>query len=80
MSPGDRSYDAIGLMKQLSEQTAGAFADAQEVLGGDTPESILRGRNSKTRMQMKIVLFCQPMLWYVKMIANNLVPRCDFLF
>ncbi|MCE3214783.1 DNA binding transcription coactivator transcription factor [Datura stramonium] len=47
MSPGDRSYDAIGLMKQLSEQTAGAFADAQEVLGGDTPESILRGRNSK---------------------------------
>ncbi|KAK4338015.1 hypothetical protein RND71_042502 [Anisodus tanguticus] len=49
MSPGDRSYDAIGLMKQLSEQTAGAFADAQEVLGGDTPESILRGRNSKNQ-------------------------------
>ncbi|KAK4364918.1 hypothetical protein RND71_016276 [Anisodus tanguticus] len=49
MSPGDRSYDAIGLMKQLSEQTAGAFADAQEVLGGDTPESILWGRNSKNQ-------------------------------
>ncbi|XP_016508080.2 transcription factor MYB3R-1-like [Nicotiana tabacum] len=49
MSPGDRSYDAIGLMKQLSEQTAGAFADAQEVLGGETPESILRGRNSKNQ-------------------------------
>lgn len=47
MSPVDRSYDAIGLMKQLSEQTAGAFADAQEVLGSDTPQSILRGRNSK---------------------------------
>ncbi|CAN4076545.1 unnamed protein product [Withania somnifera] len=47
MSPGDRSYDAIGLMRQLSEKTAGAFADAHEVLGGDTPESILQGRNSK---------------------------------
>ncbi|CAN4128187.1 unnamed protein product [Withania somnifera] len=49
MSPGDRSYDAIGLMRQLSEQTAGAFADAQEVLGDDTPESILRGGTLKTK-------------------------------
>lgn len=32
MSPGDRSYDAIGLMKQLSEHTAETFADAKEVL------------------------------------------------
>nr|GMC49108.1 myb-related protein 3R-1-like [Ipomoea batatas] len=48
-SPGDRSYDAIGLMKQLSEQTAATFADAQEVLGGETPESILRGRCSKNQ-------------------------------
>lgn len=42
MSPGDRSYDAIGLMKQLGEQTAGAFADAQEVLGDETPETLLK--------------------------------------
>ncbi|KAI9191105.1 hypothetical protein LWI28_003648 [Acer negundo] len=36
MSPGgDRSYDAIGLMKQLSEHTAAAYADALEVLGNN---------------------------------------------
>ncbi|CAK7353326.1 unnamed protein product [Dovyalis caffra] len=44
MSPGDRSYDAIALMKQLSEHTASAYADALEVLGKDTPESILKER------------------------------------
>lgn len=46
MSPGERSYDAIGLMKQLSEHTAAAFADAQEVLGNETPDSILNKRCS----------------------------------
>lgn len=49
LSPGDRSYDAIGLMKQLSEHTAAAFADAQEVLGDETPETILKGRCSKNQ-------------------------------
>ncbi|XP_057466669.1 transcription factor MYB3R-1-like isoform X1 [Actinidia eriantha] len=44
MSPKDTSYDAIGLMKQLSEHTAAAFADAQEVLGDETPETILKQR------------------------------------
>ncbi|CAK7353322.1 unnamed protein product [Dovyalis caffra] len=44
MSPGDRSYDAIALMKQLSEHTASAYADALEVLGKDTQESILKER------------------------------------
>lgn len=44
MSPGDGSYDAIGLMKQLGEQTAGAFADAQKVLGDETPETIMKGK------------------------------------
>ncbi|KAI9378115.1 hypothetical protein POPTR_018G038000v4 [Populus trichocarpa] len=44
MSPGDRSYDAIALMKQLSEHTASAYADALEVLGKDTPESMLKER------------------------------------
>ncbi|KAK9273197.1 hypothetical protein L1049_018004 [Liquidambar formosana] len=49
MSPGERSYDALGLMKQLSEHTAAAFADAQEVLGNETPETILRERRSKNQ-------------------------------
>ncbi|XP_073022393.1 transcription factor MYB3R-1-like isoform X1 [Primulina eburnea] len=44
LSPGDRSYDAIGLMKQLGEHTASAFADAQEVLGSETPETILKAK------------------------------------
>uniref|UniRef100_A0A5B6ZED8 Putative myb-related protein 3R-1-like isoform X1 n=1 Tax=Davidia involucrata TaxID=16924 RepID=A0A5B6ZED8_DAVIN len=46
MTPGDKSYDAIGLMKQLSEHTAAAFADAQEVLGNETPKTILREKSS----------------------------------
>ena len=46
MSPAGRSYDAIGLMKQLSEHTASAYADALEVLGNETPESIVKGRRS----------------------------------
>ncbi|XP_016479134.1 transcription factor MYB3R-1-like [Nicotiana tabacum] len=47
MSPGDRSYDAIGLMKQLSEQTAASIADAHQILGSETPETNLSKRNSK---------------------------------
>lgn len=43
LTPGDGSYDAIGLMKQLEEQTAGAFADAQKVLGDETPDTIMKG-------------------------------------
>ncbi|PIM98999.1 Transcription factor, Myb superfamily [Handroanthus impetiginosus] len=46
LSPGDQSYDAIGLMKQLGQQTASAFADAQEVLGDETPETLLKGKCS----------------------------------
>ncbi|XP_065025697.1 transcription factor MYB3R-1 isoform X2 [Musa acuminata AAA Group] len=37
MSPGDQSYDAIGLMRQLSEHTAAAVAEAQEVLISGSP-------------------------------------------
>ncbi|XP_071704853.1 transcription factor MYB3R-1-like isoform X2 [Rutidosis leptorrhynchoides] len=40
-SPRERSYDALGLMKQLSEHTASAYATAQQVLGDETPDSIL---------------------------------------
>ncbi|KAL9227299.1 hypothetical protein vseg_003004 [Gypsophila vaccaria] len=44
MSPGERSFDAIGLMKQINEQGADTYADAREILGGETPESILLQR------------------------------------
>ncbi|KAH9605827.1 hypothetical protein KSS87_000606 [Heliosperma pusillum] len=47
MSPGERSFDAIGLMKQINEQGADTYADAREVLGGETPDSILKQRCSK---------------------------------
>lgn len=40
MSPGDRSYDAIGLMKQISEQTAAQYASAHEILGNETPKAL----------------------------------------
>lgn len=33
-------------MKQLSEHTAATFADAQEVLGDETPDSLLKKRCS----------------------------------
>ena len=40
MSPGDRSYDALGLMKEVSEKTAAACASAKEVLGNETPKEL----------------------------------------
>ncbi|GFP79451.1 actin-3 [Phtheirospermum japonicum] len=46
LTPGDRGYGAIVLMKKLGEQTAGAFADAQEILGNETPEILLKGLRS----------------------------------
>lgn len=52
MSPGDsKSYDAIGLMKQLSEHTAAALADAKEVLGDETPDTILKNRCSSNEKE-----------------------------
>lgn len=52
MSPGDRSYDAIGLMKQISEQTAAAYANAQEVLENEAPKTLRKGRfNQDTQLQ-----------------------------
>ena len=47
MSPGLRTVDALGLMKQINEQSADAYADAREVLGGETPESIMKQRTVK---------------------------------
>ncbi|KAG7020315.1 Transcription factor MYB3R-4 [Cucurbita argyrosperma subsp. argyrosperma] len=53
MSPGDRSYDAIGLMKQVGEHTAAACANAQEVLGDETPQSLLKGERRKYGNRIK---------------------------
>ncbi|XP_015898289.3 transcription factor MYB3R-1 isoform X2 [Ziziphus jujuba] len=39
LSPGTRSYDAIGLMKQMTEQTAATITNAREVFAGDFVES-----------------------------------------
>ncbi|CAN0907093.1 Transcription factor MYB3R-4 [Linum grandiflorum] len=47
LSPGDRSYDAITLLKQFSEHTAAACADALDVLGDETPETISKARRQK---------------------------------
>ncbi|XP_050210842.1 transcription factor MYB3R-1 [Mercurialis annua] len=46
MSPGDRSYDALALMKHFSEHNASAYADALEVMGNDTPETLQRRRSA----------------------------------
>lgn len=46
MSPGDKSLDAIGLMKQISEHTAAAYANAQEVLGNETPKTLLKEKRT----------------------------------
>ncbi|PWA45954.1 Homeodomain-like protein [Artemisia annua] len=43
-SPSERSYDALGLMKQLSKQSASAYANAREVLGDETPDFLLNKR------------------------------------
>ena len=40
MSPGDRSYDAIGLLKQISEQNAATYANAEEILGNETLKAL----------------------------------------
>ncbi|KAK7384919.1 hypothetical protein VNO78_30622 [Psophocarpus tetragonolobus] len=42
MSPGDRSYDAIGLLREISEQTAATYANAQEILGDESPKALLK--------------------------------------
>ncbi|KAM0044129.1 putative transcription factor MYB-HB-like family [Helianthus debilis subsp. tardiflorus] len=51
VSPRERSCDALGLMKQLSEHTATAYATAQEVLGDETPDSILNKRYAEKSRQ-----------------------------
>ncbi|XP_021665909.2 transcription factor MYB3R-1 isoform X2 [Hevea brasiliensis] len=60
LSPGERSYDAIALMKQLSEHTASAYADALEVLGNETPETILEKRRSNMDQENNCAPNIQP--------------------
>lgn len=38
MSPRERSYDALGLMKHVNEHSASVFASAEEVLDNETPK------------------------------------------
>ncbi|GAB2223099.1 hypothetical protein Droror1_Dr00017236 [Drosera rotundifolia] len=42
LSPTERTYDAMGLMQQVNELSADEYANAREILGNDTPMSILR--------------------------------------
>ncbi|CAH8360711.1 unnamed protein product [Eruca vesicaria subsp. sativa] len=74
MSPGDRSYDAIGLMKHLSEHTATAYADALEVLGNDTPETILKKRQMNKSIQGK-----ENQLWSHDQLENRSQVECRAL-
>ncbi|KAF9615418.1 hypothetical protein IFM89_023079 [Coptis chinensis] len=46
-SPRDASYDALSLMRQLSEQSAAALAEAHEVLAGENPEVSLKEQHSE---------------------------------
>ncbi|XP_058785120.1 transcription factor MYB3R-1-like isoform X2 [Vicia villosa] len=39
-SPGDKSYDAMGWMKQIGEHTAAQYADALEILENDSPKAL----------------------------------------
>ncbi|KAI3722872.1 hypothetical protein L2E82_34029 [Cichorium intybus] len=36
----ERSYDALGLMELLSEHTASEYANARQILGEETPETM----------------------------------------
>ncbi|KAJ0247360.1 Transcription factor MYB3R-1 [Hirschfeldia incana] len=74
MSPGERSYDAIGLMKHLSEHTATAYADALEVLGNDTPETILKKRQMNKSVQGK-----ENQLWPHDQLENRSQVECRAL-
>lgn len=40
MSPGDRSYDAIRLLKQISEQNDATYSNAQEILRNELPKPL----------------------------------------
>ncbi|KAE8682660.1 Myb-related protein 3R-1 [Hibiscus syriacus] len=71
MSPVERSYDAIGLMKQLSEHTAAAYADALEVLGIETPESIINGPNNMDKENSRLENHSH--------LASNILAECRTL-
>lgn len=45
LSPGFRTYDAMGPMKQLNEHTAAALAEAKEVLATENLEMDVLHKN-----------------------------------
>ncbi|KAJ0962577.1 hypothetical protein J5N97_027699 [Dioscorea zingiberensis] len=58
MSPGDRSYDAFGLMRQLSEHTAAVVAEAHEILASGNSKDVSvrkleKENSSKEKSQTK---------------------------
>ncbi|EAZ37168.1 hypothetical protein OsJ_21510 [Oryza sativa Japonica Group] len=80
VSPADRTYDALGLVKQINVQTAAALAEAREVLAvasGGQSENInydkenLESPNAKkeprttTKLQAKIKLLLSRKSWFV---------------
>ncbi|XP_061336510.1 transcription factor MYB3R-1-like [Gastrolobium bilobum] len=40
MSPGDISFEALGLLKEINEQTAALYANVQEILENETPKAL----------------------------------------
>ncbi|CAN6340139.1 unnamed protein product [Urochloa humidicola] len=46
MSPASKAFDALGLMKQIDEQSAAALEEAHEVLGSGSPWKRHRKENS----------------------------------
>lgn len=70
MSPGERSYDAIGLMKQLSEQTAPSIADARQILGSETPETILSKRTKQQKADEDCALLASNAMVYLVPMSN----------
>ncbi|KAK7410363.1 hypothetical protein VNO78_01087 [Psophocarpus tetragonolobus] len=51
MSPANRTYDAIGLMKQISEQTAAQYASAHKILGNETPKALRKDTSGSDRVE-----------------------------
>lgn len=63
LSPGGKSYDAIGWMKHINEQTSAQYANAHDILGNERDENkenqdpqIQSGKNSKSASDVLVEL------------------------
>lgn len=59
MSPGDRSYDAIGLLKHISDENAAAYENAQEILRNEAPKGRSQENNdqpSQSQLRLNAVV------------------------